>query len=335
VDTPTRLLRLLGLLAARAAWTGADLAARLEVTERTLRRDVTRLRDLGYPIHAATGPYGGYQLGAGGRLPPLVLDDDEAVAVAMALRAVAGGPTTTEASGALSALAKLDQVLPPQLRERVDALAHVTVGLRRGHLPPVDVDDLVAVALACRKSETLRFDYRDASDAFTSRLVQPYRVVYTERQWYLVAFDTTRDDWRTFRVDRMSSVRATGTRFTPVDDPPDAAQLVARGIAVATYTTQARVRVHTGLEDAQRLFPQTVAVLEPDGDGTTIAHIGGDPDWIARYLAGIEPRFEVLEPPSVRAELRALGRRLIALDPVSGEPAEDRDAVVDGVPPVL
>src|SRR4051812_35025116 len=235
MDTPTRLLRLLGLLSARSGWTGADLAERLEITERTLRRDMTRLRDLGYPIEATTGPYGGYQLGAGGRLPPLVLDDDEAVAVAMGLRAVAGGGASGEESAALAALTKLDQVLPVTLRERVNALATVTIGLRRGNLPPVDVDVLVITALACRSSEALRFDYRAASDELTSRHVHPYRVVYTDRQWYLVAFDLVRDDWRTFRVDRMSSVRPTGARFTPIPDPPDAAQLVARGIAVGTY----------------------------------------------------------------------------------------------------
>src|SRR5829696_1398655 len=237
MDTPTRLLRLLGLLSARAGWAGPELAERIGVTGRTLRRDISRLRDLGYPIDATSGPYGGYQLGAGGRLPPLVLDDDEAVAVAMALRAVAGAGATGAESGALSALTKLDQVLPVQLRERVNALATVTVSLRGANLPPVDIDRLITVALGCRNLEVLRFDYRDANDATTSRVVHPYRVVYTERQWYLVAFDPDRDDWRTFRVDRMASVRVAGARFTQRDDIPDAAKFVQRGIAVASYET--------------------------------------------------------------------------------------------------
>jgi predicted DNA-binding transcriptional regulator YafY len=311
VDTPTRLLRLLGLLSARAGWTGAQLADRLDVTERTLRRDITRLRELGYPIEATTGPHGGYQLGAGGRLPPLALDDDEAVAVAMALRAHAAGGASGEESAALSALTKLDQVLPAPLRDRVHALATVTVGLRRGGLPPVDIDTLVTTALCCRNHETLRFDYRDANDALTNRHVHPYRVVYTDRQWYCVAFDLTRDDWRTFRVDRMDWVHATGTRFVPVDDPPDAADLVARGIAIAAYPETAVVRIEAPIDETARVISRTIAVLEPGDDGTTIARIGGDADWIARYLASLEWPFELLEPDVVRTELHALAQRLL------------------------
>jgi predicted DNA-binding transcriptional regulator YafY len=290
------------------------------VTDRTLRRDVTRLRELGYPIEATTGPYGGYQLGAGGRLPPLVLDDDEAVAVAMALRAVAGTGAIGEESAALSALTKLDQVLPVTLRDRVNALATVTVGLRRGNLPPVDVDTLITAALACRNSELLRFDYRAANDALTSRHVQPYRVVYTDRQWYLVAFDTTRDDWRTFRVDRMAEVRSTSQRFAPIEDPPDAAQLVAHGLAVGSYDDTAVVRIDAPIDVMTRVISPTVAVLEPGEGNTTIARIGGDADWTARYLAGLEYPFEVLESDEVRAELRALGQRLLDLDGAKKSP---------------
>lgn len=312
MDTPTRLLRLLGLLSARSGWTGAELAERLEITERTLRRDITRLRELGYPIDATTGPYGGYELGAGGRLPPLVLDDDEAVAVAMALRAVAGTAMTGEATGAaLSALTKLDRLLPAPLQERVRALATVTIGLRNRGLPPVDIDTLVVAAVACRRQECLRFDYRAASDAETNRLVHPYRVVYTDRQWYLVAFDTTRDDWRTFRVDRMTAVHNTGARFTPSDDPPDAAQLVRHGIAVGAYDTAAVVRLQMPLDEAARTIHPTVAVLEAESDGVTLARIGGDADWVARYLAGLECEFEIVEPDEVRKELHALAHRLL------------------------
>jgi predicted DNA-binding transcriptional regulator YafY len=313
MDTPTRLLRLLGLLSARAGWSGAELAARLEVTERTLRRDITRLRELGYPIDATTGPYGGYELGAGGRLPPLVLDDDEAVAVAMALRAVAGTAITGEASGAaLSALTKLDRLLPAPLQERVRALATVTIGLRSRQLPPVDVDTLMVAAVACRRLECLRFDYRDANDTLTNRLVHPYRVVYTDRQWYLVAFDTTRDAWRTFRVDRIIDVRNTGARYTPSADPPDAAQLVSHGIAIATYEITAVVRLPVPTAEAARFLPPTVAVLEDHG-AHTIARIGGDAGWIAHYLAGLECPFEIVEPDEVRKELHSLAQRLLDL----------------------
>lgn len=312
MDTPTRLLRLLALFSARTWWTATELARETGTTQRTVRRDVARLRELGYPIDGSTGPYGGYTLGRGGRLPPLVLDDDEAVAVVIGLRSAAGVGTGTE-SGALSALATLDQVMPARVRERVSALAAVTVGLRHGAVAPVDVDALMTIALACRRPERLRFAYTDAANRLTSRLVEPYRLVHTDRRWYLVAFDTAREEWRTFRVDRASEVSLTGSRFVAREDPPDAAALVARGIAVGGYDIQARVRLHLSIEDAARFIPRTIAVLEPEDERTAIALIGGDPDWIARYLAGLECRFEVLEPDEVRTELRALGRRLVRL----------------------
>jgi predicted DNA-binding transcriptional regulator YafY len=313
MDTPTRLLRLLGLLSARGGWTGAELAARLEITERTLRRDITRLRDLGYPIEANTGPYGGYELGSGGRLPPLVLDDDEAVAVALALRAVAGSGNGAAGSepGALSALTKLEQVLPVGLRERVGALAAVTVGLRRGDLPPAPIDTLVTVAVACRRLEIIRFDYVDANEILSSRLAHPYKVVYTDRQWYLVAFDTTRDDWRTFRVDRIAELRPTGSRYTPIENPPDAAALVARGVSLAGYESSATVRLRVPLADAQQMISPLIGVLEAESDTATIVRIGGDPDWIARYLASLSCGFEIIEPEAVRDELHRLARTLL------------------------
>ena len=310
VDTPNRLLRLLSLLSARSWWSAAELAAETEVTERTVRRDMTRLRDLGYPVEATTGPYGGYTLGRGGRLPPLVLDDDEAVAVAVGLRAAAGGATGTE-SATLSALAKLDQVLPAQLREQVAAIAAVTVGLRAPGLPEVDVDHLVTAGLACRRPERLRFTYLDASERRTERLVEPYRLVYTERSWYLVAFDPSRDDWRTFRVDRMSELHLTGARFAPLDDPPDAAELVSRGVAVSAYDLQVEVRIEAPVERTRTFVPPTVGVVEAESATTSRVRIGGDADWIARFLAGLEVPFEVIDGDEVRAELRALGRRLV------------------------
>jgi predicted DNA-binding transcriptional regulator YafY len=310
VDTPTRLLRLLTLFSARAWWTATELASETRTTDRTVRRDVARLRDLGYPIEATTGPYGGYTLGRGGRLPPLVLDDEEAVAVVVGLRRAAGAGTGTEAA-ALSALATLDQVMPTRLRERASALATVTVGLNEPVPSSVDVDALMNVALACRRSERLVFTYTDAENRVTDRVVEPFRIVNTDRRWYLVAFDTTRTQWRTFRVDRMSGVALDGTRFAPATDPPDAAALVSHGIAVATYDIQARVRLHCSAAEAARVIPRTIAVLEPETEQSAIAIIGGDADWIARYLAGLEFEYEVLEPDEVRAELRALGRRLV------------------------
>jgi predicted DNA-binding transcriptional regulator YafY len=309
MDTPSRLLRLLGLLSSRAWWGAADLAAETGVTERTVRRDVTRLRDLGYPVEATSGRHGGYTLGRGGHLPPLVLDDDEAVAVALGLRAAAGGATGAE-SAALSALAKLDQVLPARLRERVAAVAAVTVGLRGPGVPEVDLDQLVTAGLACRRPERLRFTYQAADDVRSERHVEPYNLVYTDRFWYLVAFDLGRTDWRTFRVDRMTELHLTNARFAPVVDPPDAAAQVSRGVALGAYEHQVTVRLAVTPDRAAALLPPTVAVLEADTETTTLARIGGDPDWIARYLAGLDCDFEVLDSPPVRAELVALGRRL-------------------------
>jgi predicted DNA-binding transcriptional regulator YafY len=310
VDTPVRLLRLLTLLSARPWWHGADLAGRLEVTERTLRRDVTRLRALGYPVDASTGPYGGYRLGAAGHLPPLLLDDDEGVAVAVALRAVSGGGGSGLETAALSALTKLDQVLPVQLRERVTALRTVTVGLRSVELPPADLELLVVLAVACRRPERLRFTYLDGQGNTTDRHVEPFRLVYTARRWYLVAYDTGRTAWRTFRVDRISEAKGTGVPFERTEEP-DAAALVARGVALAAHPIQARVRLYVDAEEAARHVGPTVGVIEAsDGASTTVA-IGGDREWIASYVAGLSCRFEVLEPTEVRAAVRELGARLM------------------------
>jgi predicted DNA-binding transcriptional regulator YafY len=310
MDTPVRLLRLLTLLSARPWWAGAELADRLEVTSRTLRRDMTRLRALGYPVEATTGRYGGYRLGAAGHLPPLLLDDDEAVAAAVALRAVSGGGASGLELAALSGLTKLDQVLPARLRERVTALRTVTVSLRPAELPPIDLDVLVVVALACRRPERLRFTYRGASGEMTERHVEPYRLVYTERRWYLVAFDLTRQAWRTFRPDRINEPKVTGVPFER-SDPPDAAALVAHGVALAAHPIQARVRLHLSRERAERVVSPTAGVIE-SGDGTsTVVRIGGDVEWIAEYVAGLPCRVEVLDPVEVRAHVRAIGERLV------------------------
>lgn len=315
--TAQRLLDLLALFSSNARWSAPDLAARLEVTERTVRRDVERLRELGYPIEGTTGLHGGYQLGAGGKLPPLLLDEDEAVAVGVALAGAtgpSGDPSVVEAT--LSALTKLDRVLPPRLRERLTALRSTTVGLGRPGVPPIDTSALMIIAIACQRPERLRFDYLDAEGRATERHVEPYRLVITKRQWYLVALDRSRNAWRTFRVDRMSSVRSTGIVYTRTE-VPDAAALVAEGMALRAYDQHARVRFLAPRAEVAQWLDPLVGVIDDEDDRGTIVLIGGDPDWIARYLAGAETRFEVLEPAAVVHELRALGRRLARLqDPV-------------------
>jgi predicted DNA-binding transcriptional regulator YafY len=319
VDTPARLLRLLAMFTTRATWNADELADRLEITTRTLRRDVTRLRDLGYPIASTTGRYGGYELGAGGRLPPLLLDDDEAIAVSVALRQLSSDADPTLGEAALSALTKLRQVLPELLRDRVDALGEVVVGVRQGRGARsrdseggVALPTLMSLAMSCRRGERVRFTYTDGSERVSERRVEPHRLVSLGRRWYLVGYDLDRDDWRTYRVDRVAEIGLTGHRNTP-RETPDAGALVSEGVAVRVFETRTRVLVHESAQDAAMYIGPTVGVVEPSGPGasTCIVTIGGDADWVARYLAGLPVRFEVLDPPEVRDELRALARRLL------------------------
>jgi predicted DNA-binding transcriptional regulator YafY len=202
LQTSARLLRLLSLLQARAEWSGAELAEELGVTTRTVRNDVQRLRDLGYPVQASPGVGGGYRLGAGAALPPLLLDDEEAVAVAVGLRTAAGASVTDIQETSIRALAKLEQVLPSRLRHRVHALQAATVEIPAPG-PTVDAAVLTAVAAACRDDQRLRFDYRDHDGSASVRTVEPHRLVHDRGRWYLVAWDRDRADWRTFRADRI------------------------------------------------------------------------------------------------------------------------------------
>ena len=316
-DTPARLLRLLAMFSGRPTWNADDLAGRLEVTTRTLRRDVTRLRDLGYPNVSTTSRYGGYELGAGGRLPPLQHDDDEAIAVSVALRDLSRDADPTLGEAALAASTKLRQVLPDQLRDRVDALGEVTVGVNdrlRKHSDgaAVELPSLMKLAMCCRRGERVTFTYVDAAERTTERRVEPHRLVSLSRRWYLVGFDLDRDDWRTYRVDRTSALVATGHRNTP-RPTPDAAAQVSEGIALRAFEIQARIRVYAPRAEAALTIGPTVGVFEPaDGDEPTcIVQIGGDADWIARFLAGLPFRTEVLSPDVVRDEVRALARRIL------------------------
>jgi len=322
VDTPARLLRLLALLSSRASWRADELVERLGVTERTIRRDIHRLRDLGYPVDAVTGPYGGYSLGAGGRLPPLLLDDEEAVAVAIALHAVAQRDGLAEA--ALRALTKLAQVLPVPLRERVAAFGSVAVGVGwprdrfadaggvAGTGEPEGIGVLMSLAVVCQRSERTRFDYRSGEGVESARHVEPFRLVSLGQRWYLVARDVDRAAWRTFRVDRVTRVRPTGARVVH-RDPPDAAALVAEGVAVRAYEHVGVVRLHLPFDEAVQVVPPTVGLVraDPDDAGSSIVEMGGDLDWVARYLAGLRASFVVLEPPALRDELRLVAERLL------------------------
>jgi predicted DNA-binding transcriptional regulator YafY len=312
MSTSTRLLRLLSLLQARRQWSGPELAERLGVTERTLRRDVDRLRQLGYPIGSTPGHHGGYRLGAGAALPPLLLGDDEAMAVTSALRSVVGdgGPGLQDA--AMMALAKIEQVLPARLRTRMEGLdiATVRVGRDGPGGPVLDIELLLTVAHACRTPERLRFQYVDGSGRHSERHVEPYRLVHAGR-WYLVARDRDREAWRTFRVDRMSDAVATGMRVRH-HDPPDPAELVAEGTAVAAHRWHATVVIEAGIEQVDRYVAPTEGRLEAAGRSTRMRIGADDLDWIARYLARLPFRFTVETPAELRSAVVELADRLAA-----------------------
>lgn len=311
-----RLLAILSLLQARPRWTGAELAERLGTTERTVRRDVSRLRDLGYPVDADVGPAGGYQLGQGGALPPLLLADDEAVAVAVGLRVAAAGVGVGGVEdAAVAALAKLEQVLPAHLREQVNALHEATVLVGRPPEARIDADRLLLLAQACRRHEVVHFGYRDGAGNESERRVEPFRLVHAERRWYLVAHDRSRDDWRTFRLDRMADAWTSGHRFTPwpAEDEPDAATMVADGLARAAYGWHATLLLEATPDEVAVEVPRTVGIIEPTDDGRTFLHMAAnDLDWIARYVAGLPFVGTVVEPPALRKALRDVARRLRA-----------------------
>lgn len=309
METSARLLRLLSLLQTPREWTGAELADRLAVDVRTVRRDIQKLRNLGYPVHAVAGA-AGYRLGAGAELPPLLLDDDEAIAVAMGLRTAAGGTIAGIEESSLRALAKLEQVLPSRLRHRMTALQSATVAVPAGG-PQIDPDVLTAIAAAIRDHHRLRFDYRTHTGEISCRTTEPHRLVHTGRRWYLTGWDVDRADWRTYRVDRLTPRTPTGPRFTP-RAAPDAADLVSRGVTTAPYRYQARIMLRASAAIAAERIAPTVGVIEAIDAETCVLHTGSNSlDAIAVYLLGFGFEFEVLEPSELAARLRELAARLL------------------------
>jgi predicted DNA-binding transcriptional regulator YafY len=304
-----RLLRLLSLLNAGHNWRGEDLAERMGVTPRTVRRDVDRLRDLGYEVHSLPGPAGGYRLGAGTALPPMLLDDEAAVAVAVGLRAAADGAVTGMEEATARAALVIEHVLPDRLKRRVEALHSSVVSLPPG-TPPVEPGLLSMVALACRDSERLRFSYTDGEGRQSRRHVEPYRLVSAARRWYLVARDVDRDAWRSFRLDRMTEPLPTGVRSRPAD-PPDAARFVAQGMSTAPYKWQARALMDAPASVVADRVPPTVAVIEAAGDRQCVLVTGSDNlDTIAFHLAMVDVPFTPLDPPELRERCAELSRRL-------------------------
>lgn len=313
LDTSVRLLRLLSLLQSGRHWSGDDLANRLLVSTRTVRNDIERLRLLGYEVHSSTGPAGGYRLAAGTTLPPLLLDDGEAVAVVIGLRAAAAGTITGIEETSLRALAKLEQTLPSRLRHRIDALRSTTVSAaRRG--PAVDAGTLTIAATAAQRHERLRFDYIDHDGESTVRDVEPHRLVYTGHRWYLVAWDTHRADWRTFRADRISPRVPTGPRFTPRPPPdPDLATHTIRGVSSRAWPHPARIRLHAPAAVMAEQITPAGGVLTALDDTTCLLETGGASLLdLAGYLASLNVPFDVLDPPELRELLRGLAERYLA-----------------------
>jgi predicted DNA-binding transcriptional regulator YafY len=307
-EPAARLLRLLGLLQRRAGWSAADLAERLEVDSRTVRRDVDKLRSLGYQIQGNPGVGGGYRLGGGTDVPPLLFEDDEAMAVAVVLGVSAAAAVPGIERGALTALAKLDRLLPPRLRAQLTALRAATVSLA-SPTEVVPTENLVGLAQACESHQRATFSYVAQDGRHSERRVEPYRLVATDRRWYLVAYDLDRDDWRTFRVDRASAVTITGHTFQPrpLDDP---ARMVAEGISTSGYAYRAVVLVKAPLLEVARLISPYAGVGKRQGDHTRVEMGVDDFNWLAGYLIGLGLEFEVIEPVELRDHVSALADRL-------------------------
>src|SRR5690348_7495199 len=309
--TSSRLLELLSLLQGRRDWPGNELAERLEISGRTVRRDIERLRELGYPVESLTGPAGGYRLRAGSAMPPLLLDDEEAIAIAVGLRTAARASVTGIEETSVRALVKLEQVLPAHLRRRVAALGAATVAAP-GAGPTVDPQHLMTLAAACRDGERLRFGYRRRDGEETRREVEPHAVVNRGRRWYLVAWDRGREDWRTFRIDRLERPAPAGGRCAPRELPAaDAAAFVEQSIAGTAHRYQARVTVHAAADDVAARLPWTASALTPiDAGRCEYRTEDDDLDWLALRVVMLGADVDVHAPPELAPALRAIAGRL-------------------------
>ncbi|MCL6732916.1 helix-turn-helix transcriptional regulator [Streptomyces neyagawaensis] len=312
-DTPARLLQLLSLLQTPREWPGGELADRLGVSRRTVRRDVDRLRELGYPVQASMGADGGYRLVAGKAMPPLVLDDEEAVAIAVGLRAGAGHAVEGVDEASVRALAKLEQVLPSRLRHRVSTLQAATTPLTSGDGATVTPETLTVMASAVAGNERLRFAYRARDGADSRRHCEPYRLVSTGRRWYLVAYDLDRADWRTFRVDRVQEPFATGARFAPRELPTgDAAEYLKQSMQRRQETYTFEVTFAAPREVVAARLPAWFGSPEAvDEHSCRVRASTGDAvEWFAVRLAVLGYEFTVHEPPELVEYVRELGARL-------------------------
>jgi len=316
-DPTARALQLLSLLQTHRSWPGSELATRLGVTTRTLRRDIDRLRSLGYRVDATAGAGGGYRLGPSSQIPPMLLDDDDAVAIAVGLRMATGATIEGIDEAAVRTMAKLEQVVPDRVRRRIGALhqAIETIQWQHPDVALVDGDELVVLAQACRDQEELRFEYRNREGEVTSRLVQPHQLVAVGRRWYLVAWDLRRSDWRTFRVDRLTGAALAGGRFEPRPLPAESAgEYVTRSLSEGRPKIDAVVVVHDPDVDLGRALHWIVTEVEPRSDGTRVVSLQAESlDWLVTtvaQLAALAP-LTVVSPDELVARIEPLGRRLL------------------------
>jgi predicted DNA-binding transcriptional regulator YafY len=313
-DPAARLLSLLSLLQTPREWPSSELAQRLRVTDRTVRRDVERLRGLGYPVEASMGVYGGYRLAAGAAMPPLLLEDDEAVTLAIALRLTAGQPVAGLEESAVRALTKVLQVMPPRLRHRAKTVAIATVSATPFD-GVIDPETLTALASAAANGERVRFGYADWQGRTTTRHVEPVKLVALSRRWYLVAFDLDRTDWRTFRADRIAQPHATGGRAAHRELPGgDVNTYLAEARAAMAPVVRGDVILNLSLADAETRLRDSL------GDGRIEAwahartrwctHADTVP-WLASQILHLGCEFEVCGPPELSRYLRELADRIL------------------------
>lgn len=312
-DPTARALQLLSLLQTHRLWRGAELAERLEVTERTIRRDIDRLRDLGYPVDATSGADGGYRLGVGAHLPPLLLDDDEAVAVAIGLRYAASAAIDGMQEASLRSLGKVESLLPDRLRRRLSALHSSVTPIPPPSDETIDPEALSTLAASCRDREEVRFDYRGRNGERSRRLVEPHQLVAVGRRWYLLAWDLRSDDFRTFRLDRLAEPRRGGKRFRPRAIPEgDAARFVAASLGPALRQREGTLVIAARIDeisDALRWIDHTVVEPAPTTGGSSVVRVRSeDIGRLAMSVARIAltAPVEVLEPTELAEAVKRL-----------------------------
>ena len=315
-NTSAQMLRLLSLLQTHRYWPGTELAGRLEVSPRTLRRDVDRLRELGYPVDAARGVAGGYQLQAGAAVPPLLLDDEEAVAIAVGLRTAAAGAVAGVEETSVRALAKVIQLLPPSLRRRVDALQATTSAGVFGGGPVIDAGALTTIALACRGEERLRFAYTTRDGDAAPRHVEPHRLVSLGRRWYLVAWDLDRGDWRSFRVDRLTEPALAGTRFRPREIPGgDPVAWMRSRLAAIPTRYDVSVLIAAPAEQVKSVVGIWAAVEPVDPSSCRLRMNVDDLAWPVMLLGVVGAGFTIESPPELHTRARAIAQTLLRATP--------------------